>query len=43
MAALVASNTSIEPAFEPVKLFEGIGKEDFDLSCGFAVQPLALD
>jgi hypothetical protein len=34
---------SIEAAFEPVKLFEGIGKRDCDLGCGFAVQPIYLD
>jgi hypothetical protein len=43
VAQAVAPSTPVEAAFEPVKLFEGIGKGDCDLSCGFAVQPIYLD
>ena len=42
-ASLLASNTSIEAALEPVKLFEGIGKGGRDVGSRFAVQPLCLD
>ena len=38
-----ASDTSIEAALEPVKLFEGIGKGGCDVGSRFAVQPLCLD
>ena len=41
--ALVASDTSIKAALEPVKLFEGIGKGGCDIGSRFAVQPLCLD
>ena len=40
---LVASDTSIEAALEPVKLFEGICKGGCDVGSRFAVQPLCLD
>jgi hypothetical protein len=39
----VASDTSIEDALEPVKLFEGIGERGCDVGSRFAVQTLNLD
>jgi hypothetical protein len=36
-------DTSIEPALEPVQLFECIGKGGFDAGGRLAVQPLGLD
>jgi hypothetical protein len=42
-AALVASDPSIEPALEPVQLFECIGERGSDVGCRFAVQTLSLD
>jgi hypothetical protein len=41
--SLVASDTSIEAALEPVKLFKGLGKGDCNLSGRFAIQTLCLD
>jgi hypothetical protein len=41
--ALITSNTSIEAALEPMKLFERIRKGGCDLGRRFAVQPLCLD
>ena len=41
--SLIASDTSIEAALEPVKLFEGIGKGGCDIGSRFAVQTLCLD
>ena len=41
--SLVASDTSIEDALEPVKLFEGIGESGCDVGSRFAVQTLSLD
>ena len=41
--SLVASDTSIEDALEPVKLFEGIGERGCDVGSRFAVQTLNLD
>jgi hypothetical protein len=38
--ALSASDTSIEVALEPMKLFEGIGKGGCNVSSRFAVQPV---
>ena len=40
---LLSSDTSIEAAPEPVKLFEGIGKGGCDLGSRLTVQPLCLD
>jgi hypothetical protein len=40
---LIASDTSIEAALEPVKLFERIGKGGCDVGSGFAVQTVCLD
>jgi len=40
---MVASDTSINAALEPLKLFEGIGKGGCDVSSRFTVQPLCLD
>ena len=40
---LLSSNTSIEAAPEPVKLFEGIGKGGCDLGSRLTVQPPCLD
>ena len=40
---MVASDTSIEDALEPVKLFEGIGEGGCDVGSRFAVQTLNLD
>ncbi len=42
-AALLASDTSIEPALEPVQLFECIGEGGCDFGGRFAVQTLCLD
>ena len=42
-ASLVASDTSIEAALQPVKLFERICKGGCDVGGRFAVQPLGLD
>jgi hypothetical protein len=42
-AFLVASDTSIEAALEPVKVFEGIPQGVRDVGSRFAVQPLGLD
>jgi hypothetical protein len=42
-AALVASDTSIESALEPVQLFECIGEGGSDVGGRFAVQTLSLD
>jgi hypothetical protein len=42
-ASLIASDTSIEAALEPVKLFECIGKRGCHIGSRFAVQPLCLD
>ena len=41
--SLVASDTSIEDALEPVKLFEGIGERDCDVGSRLTVQPFCLD
>ena len=41
--SLVASDTLIEDALEPVKLFEGIRKGGCDVGSRFAVQTLNLD
>ena len=41
--SLVASDTSIEDALEPVKLFEGIGERCCDVGSRLAVQTLNLD
>jgi hypothetical protein len=38
-----ASDTSIEPALEPVQLFQGIGKGGRDVGRRLTVQPLCLD
>jgi hypothetical protein len=38
-----ASDTSIQAALEPVKLFEGIGKGGRDVGGRLAVQPISLD
>jgi hypothetical protein len=40
-ASLIASDTSIEAALEPVKLFQCI-REDGEVGSRFAVQPLCL-
>jgi hypothetical protein len=40
---LVASDTSIQTALEPVKLFECVGKGCCEVGSGLAVQPLRLD
>ena len=40
--SLVASDTSIEDALEPVKLFECIGERGCDVGSRFAVQTLNL-
>jgi hypothetical protein len=42
-SALVAADTSIEAALEPVKLCQGIRKRCRDLGSRFPVQPLCLD
>jgi hypothetical protein len=42
-ASLLASDTSIEAALEPVQLFEGICEGGCDIGSRFAVQPLGLD
>ena len=42
-AILIASDTSIEVALEPVKFFEGIGKGGCDFGSRFAIQPLCLN
>jgi hypothetical protein len=42
-AALVASDPSIEAAFEPLQLFECLGEKGSDVGSGFAVQSLYLD
>ena len=41
--SLVASDTSIKAALEPVKLFEGIRKGGRDVGSRLAVQTLSLD
>jgi hypothetical protein len=41
-ASLLASDTSVEAALEPVKLFECIGKGGGDVGSRFAVQPVHL-
>jgi hypothetical protein len=40
---LLASDTSIETALQPVQVFECIGKGGCDVGSRFAVQPLCLD
>jgi hypothetical protein len=40
---LIPSDTSIQVALEPVKLFEGIGKGSRDIRSRFVVQSLCLD
>jgi hypothetical protein len=40
--SLVASDTSIKPALEPVKLFKCIGKGGCEVGGRFAVQPVCL-
>jgi hypothetical protein len=40
---LVASDTSIQTALEPVKLFECVGKGGCDIGSRFAVQTLCMD
>jgi hypothetical protein len=40
---LIASNASIKPALEPVKLVESIGEGCCDVGSRFAVQALCLD
>jgi hypothetical protein len=42
-ASLLASDASIEPALEPVKFFECIGKGIHEVGSRFAVQPLCPD
>jgi hypothetical protein len=42
-ASLLASDTSIEAALEPVQLFEGICEGGCDIGSRFGVQPLGLD
>jgi hypothetical protein len=39
LASLVASDTSIEDALEPVKLFEGIGERDCDIGSRLLSKP----
>jgi hypothetical protein len=39
----VTSDTSIEAALEPVKLFEGICKGGCDIGGRFTIQPFCLD
>ena len=41
--SLVASDSSIEDALEPVKLLDGIGKGGCDVGSRLAVQALSLD
>jgi hypothetical protein len=43
LVLLLASNTSIKTALEPVKLVESIGKGCRDLGSCVAVQPVRLD
>jgi hypothetical protein len=42
-AALIASDTSIEAALEPVKLFQRICEGGRDVGSRFAVQTIGLD
>jgi hypothetical protein len=41
--SLVASNSSIKAALQPVKLFESIRQAGSDVGSRFAVQTLCLD
>jgi hypothetical protein len=41
--SLIASDTSIKAALEPLKLLEGIGKGGCDIGSRFAIQTLCLD
>jgi hypothetical protein len=41
--SLIAPDTSIKAALEPVKLSECVGKGDCDIGSRFAVQPLCLN
>ena len=41
--SLVASDTSIKAALEPVKLFQGSCERGRDIGSRLAVQPLCLD
>jgi hypothetical protein len=40
---MIASDTSIKAALEPVKVFEGISESGRDVAGRLAVQPLWLD
>ena len=42
-ASLIASDTSVKAALEPVKLFQGIGKGGSDVGSRLAVQPICLN
>jgi hypothetical protein len=42
-ASLVPSNSAIQAALEPVKLYEGIGEGGREVGGRFVVQPIGLD
>jgi hypothetical protein len=41
--SLIASDTSIKTALEPIKLFQGTGKGGCNVGGRFAIQPICLN